>query len=251
MLNALRLSHVLPLILLLLAPVAARADGDAAGPRTITVTGESSIYVAPDEVVITVGVETFDASLDKARRDNDERSRELLAAIKAAGVEAKHVQTDDLRVSIDYQDSGPARGVKGYVTHREYRVTLKDPKKTESVVDTSLKSGANLLSGIEYRSTELRKHRDEARKMAVKAAKEKAELLAREMNEKIGRPREISEGALGYYGWGGGRWSRGSQYMGQNSFQVRDEGAGIEGETIPIGQIAITASVSVKFDLKD
>jgi uncharacterized protein YggE len=214
------------------------------------VTGESSIYVTPDEVIISVGVETFDRLLDKATESNDVLSRKLLAAIKEAGIEDKHLQTDNLEVSIDYHNEGAAKGIDGYRARREYRVTLKDPKKTEAVVNTALKNGANLLMGIEYRSTELRKHRDEARKMAVKAAKEKAALLTGELGEQVGRPRTISEGSFGYYGWAG-RWNRGSSFMGQNSFQVQNDGAGVAGETIPIGQIAITASVSVTFDLKD
>ena len=219
-------------------------------PRTISVSGESAIYVTPDEVVITVGVETFHASLDRAREENDARSRTLLAAIKNMAVEEKHIQTDDVRISIDYHNDGPSRGIDGYLVHRDYTVKLKDPKKTEGVVDAALKNGANVLQGIEYRSSELRKHRDEARRMAVKAAKEKATLLVGELGEQLGRPRTISEGAFGYYGWAG-RWNRGSQMMAQNSFQVQDDGAGIAGETIPIGQIAITATVSITFDLRD
>jgi uncharacterized protein YggE len=236
---------------ILIITASASAQGAAAPPappRQVSVSGESTVYVTPDEVVIGVGVETFDKSLDATKKANDERSRTLLAAIKDAGVEERHIQTDDLRVSIDYNNGGAARGVEGYLAHREYRVTLKDPKKTEALVDACLKNGANLLLGIDYRTTELRKHRDDARRMAIKAAREKAALLAGELGEQVGRPRTISEGSFGYYGWYGG-WNRGGNYMAQNSFQVRDGGAGIEGQTIPIGQVAITAQVSVTFDL--
>jgi uncharacterized protein YggE len=243
-----------PLVPLMLAivtavPLLARAD-QPDNRRTVSTTGDSAVYVTPDEVVINVGVETFNGSLDKSKEENDQRSKGVLQAIKDAGVEDKHVQTDEMRVSIVYGNGHPSRDVIGYQSHREYRVTLKDPKKTESLVDACLKHGANLLLGIDYRSTELRKHRDEARKMAVKAAKEKAQLLAGELGEGIGRPRTISEGSFGYYGWAG-RWGRGAPSFAQNSVQVQDGGAGIEGETIPIGQIAITAQVSVTFDLKD
>jgi uncharacterized protein YggE len=238
------------LVLLGLVVLAQSAKADpTATPRTVSTTGESSVYVTPDEVIVNVGVETFNASLDAAKQDNDERSKTLLTAIKDAGVEAKHVQTDEMNVSIEYRGTNPKREVVGYLAHREYRVTLKDAKKTQSLVDASLKHGANLLLGIDYRSTELRKHRDEARKMAVRAAKEKAELLAGELGEQVARPRTITEGSFGYFGWAG-RWAQGNSWA-QNSVKVQDNGAGVEGETIPIGQIAITASVSVTFDLKD
>lgn len=242
---------LLPALLLaaLLFPPTARAAQESAPPRTVTTTGESSVYVTPDEVIIDVGVETFNTSLDAAKQEIDERSKSLLAAIRDAGVETKHVQTDEMRVSIEYSGNHPKREVAGYIAHREYRVTLKEAKKTESLVDACLKHGANLLLGIDYRSTELRKHRDEARKMAVKAAKEKAELLAGELGEQVARPRTITEGSFGYFGWAG-RWSQGNSWA-QNSVQVQNNGASVEGDTIPIGQIAITASVNITFDLKD
>ena len=249
----LSLNRIAPLLVAVLAVIAsppAAPAQEAAAPRSITVNGESSIYVAPDEVVISVGVETAGAKIDAAKRENDQRSRTLLDAIKALGVEAKHIQTAEVNLEIDYDTNGPARVVKGYVARREYTVTVKDPKKTEAIVDACLTSGANLLLGIEYRTTELRKHRDEARRLAVKAAKEKAELLAGELGERVGRARSVSEGSFGYYGWQGAR-GRGAGYMTQNSFQVQDGGAGVAGETIPIGQIAITAHVSVTFDLRD
>jgi uncharacterized protein YggE len=239
--------------LLALAAIASTALAQAPAPptpRSISVTGESSVYVTPDEVVISVGVETSAGSIDAAKKENDQRSRTLLDAIKSVGVEARHIQTADVQLEINYNNNGPGRTVEGYTARREYTVTLKDPKKTETLVDASLTSGANLLLGIDYRSTELRKHRDEARRMAVKAAKEKAELLAGELGEAVGRARSVSEGAFSYYGWSGAS-GRGGSFMTQNSFQVRDGGAGVAGETIPIGQIAIAAAVSVTFDLRD
>lgn len=40
--------------------------------RLLSVSGEAMIRVVPDEVVIGVGVETFDPLLDNAKKKNDE-----------------------------------------------------------------------------------------------------------------------------------------------------------------------------------
>ena len=40
--------------------------------RTITVTGDAEVRVVPDEVMLTLGVQTWDKNLDKAKRQNDE-----------------------------------------------------------------------------------------------------------------------------------------------------------------------------------
>jgi len=82
--------------------------------------------------------------------------------------------------------------------------------------------------------------------MAIKAAKEKAVDLARELECEVGRPRTIGESSWGYWGpasrWGGNSW------MTQNSAQQQSSG-GEGGETMPLGQIGIKATVSVTFDL--
>lgn len=222
-------------------------------PRTINTSGDATVYVAPGEVVVNIGVETFDPQLDQAKALNDQACSRLLKAIKEMQIEDKRVQTAHLDLDIRYHDSNhPSRGIEGYYARKMYSVTLKDPKQFETFVDTALKNGANRLLGFEFRDTELRKHRDEARKMAIRAAKEKAEALAAELNCRIGSPRSIHENSWGYVGyasnfWAWGGWG-GGQYSSQNSMQSIG-GAGEGGETMPLGQIGIRANVQVVFDL--
>jgi uncharacterized protein YggE len=161
------------------------------------------------------------------------------------GIEDKHVGTDMVSIEIRYHHDN--RHIESYMARRMYRVTLKDPKQTEALVNLALKSGANLLSGVDLRSTELRKHRDSARSMAIKAAKEKAEALARDLECTIGAPRTIGESGSVY--WGGG-YQFGNRYAyAQNVAQAAPGEAGEGGETMPLGQIAVRATVSVTFDL--
>jgi uncharacterized protein YggE len=242
------------LLTTLLVAARAFADDHLANERTISTTGESIVYVTPDEVVVSVGVETFNGDLDKAKADNDARSSKLLAAVKSLGIEDKHVQTDTLNVEVRYKDyNRNATEIEGYFARRQYSVTLKDTKLFEKVIDTILKNGGNRLMGFEFRTTELRKHRDEARRLAIKAAKEKAVDLAKELGMGIGKPRTIGEGYSGFYGgrgWYGG-WGMNSFNVAQNSVQVAPGGGGGESEgTLPLGQLAVRASISVTFDLE-
>ena len=225
-------------------PLAAQVPAVAQEPRTVSTRGEATVYVTPDEVVVTLGVETFDASLDNAKRANDAASAKLVKAIKAFGVEDKHFQTADLSVSIQYDRDRDPKGlqIQGYEADRSYAVTLKDVKRLEEFVEAVIKNGANRVAGIEYRSTELRKHRDQARKLAIGAAKEKAAALAGELGCTLGTPRTITEGSTFF----------GDNFFSSNrSLQVAEEveGGDVGGETMPLGQIAIRASVSTTFDL--
>lgn len=238
---------ILAVLLLTLLSPAARADDSAKNTRTVFASGDAIIYVVPDEVVVSFGVETFDKDLDKAKDQNDSLSAALVKSIKAMGVEDKHLQAEDMNISIvpkDYQR--PGLGVEGYYAKRTYAVTLKDTKKFSSLIDSAIKSGANRIYGYQFRTSELRKHRDQARKNAIIAAKEKATLMAATLDCKLGKPRMINEGASDNYGF---TYNRAN--MSQNSFQTAEGFAGAADETMPLGQIAIRASVSVTFDLED
>ena len=211
-------------------------------PRTVSTSGEAVVQVVPDEVVVSLGIETFAPKLEDAKKANDERGSRLVQTIKAAGVEERHVQTDVLQLEIRYRGR-PSDGIEGYYARRSYSVTLKQPKKLEGLLDAALTSGANQIGGISYRTSELRKHRDRARQMAIKAAREKAVALSAELNCAAGAPRTITESGGGYTPWYG-RFN-----AGQNAAQEAT-GVGSEGdEPTPFGQIAITAQVSVTFDL--
>ncbi|WP_428940363.1 SIMPL domain-containing protein [Fontivita pretiosa] len=216
-----------------------------ANPRTISTSGEAVVYVTPSEAIITLGVQTADANLERARNENEERSGRLVKAIKALGIEDKHLATDNMSVEIRYKNHAEGE-IDAFRVRRTYMITLKDLNKLDQLVSTALTSGANVLAGVEFRTGELRKHRDEARAMAIRAAREKAIALANELNCRVGTPRNISETGGGYWGP-----SFANRYaMAQNIVQEMPPAGAEGGETLPLGQIAVRATVSVTFDLE-
>lgn len=232
-----------PLLLALLAISARAADAE---PPAISTTGEAIVYVVPDKVTVSLGTLSHDSDLDKAKGMNDKATESLIKAITALGIDSKEISTDTLQVEVHYRNSSYAREIEGYSVRRGYAVTLKDPKLLEKLVDTALKNGANEIGGIAFETTELRKFRDQARQMAVKAAKEKAEALAGELDCKVGRPTRITEGGGSI--WGG--YNRISLANGFQNAAQNVQGGGEGGETMPLGKIAVQASVSVTFELK-
>jgi uncharacterized protein YggE len=234
-----------------LALPAVAASAETTPPRTISTSGVAIVHVVPDEVVVGFGVETFKEDLDAAKKANDEACARLLKSIRSSGVEAKHIRTDTLGVQIKYKNSShPSHGIEGYFARRAYSVTLKDTARLESVVGAALKNGANRITGFDFRTTSLRKHRDEARRRAVLAAKEKAEALTAALGAKIGAPRSIHEGSPGHggyrswWGWGNVNWQANAQVMMQAGGPAEDGG------TTPLGMIPVRAQVSVTFDLE-
>jgi uncharacterized protein YggE len=110
--------------------------------------------------------------------------------------------------------------------------------------------GATNIHGIEFRTTELRKYRDQARALAVQAAREKATAMAAELDISIGAPTHIREDQVGWWSWyGHSWWATGYGSMSQNVVQnAGPSSVEVEGSIEP-GQISVTARVSATFEI--
>jgi uncharacterized protein YggE len=238
--------------LLVVAAPAAAQESPTANVRTISVSGEAEVKVAPDEVRIRLGVESWDARLAVAREANDAAIRKVIAAARGAGVEEKHVATEQASYEPHFKSDSWKGGrpvLDGYTVRRSMELTLRDVSKFDAVLGAVLEAGANQLHGVEFTTTALRAHRDEARALAIRAAREKAVALAKELGMKPGRARSIVEGSGGLwsgYGYWGGRASYGYT---QNVVQSAGRDSEVAGTVAP-GQLGVTARVTVVFDLE-
>jgi uncharacterized protein len=220
----------------------------------ISVNGDAVVKVQPDQIIITFGIETWDKDIMLAKQKNNDIMQKAMKVIKESGVPDKEIQTDYLSIEPRYDDSYEKKVFIGYFVRNTFVVTLSNPEKVEELVSNVLQSGVNYIHGIDFQTTEVKKYREQARELALIAAKEKAEKMAGALGQSIGDPLQISEGYGGgdwwYYnswsGWGYGR----SNTMNQNVVQDIPSGSGNISESIALGKISIKASVSVTFELK-
>jgi len=238
-------------VFLILGCFLVTAYADTPSPPTsnhiIRVTGEAQVRVTPDLVIIRIGVDSQDQQLAEAKRQNDEIVKRLLKSVRELGVKEDQIQTSFIEIEprnrVD-RNSGKTHFV-GYYVNNRIAVTLKDLAKFEQLLSGILQAGANRVYGIDFRTSELKKHRDKARRMAVKAALDKATTLAGELGRKVGRPLTILE------------QTEGTNYpyrMRDAGYpqQVRVEQASpdsISSEGIALGKIGINARVDVTFEL--
>jgi hypothetical protein len=230
-------------------PVAAEAEPASEEPRHITVTGDAEVRVVPDEVIINFGVETWDKNLYAAKRENDRVVKRLIDLAESYGVEKRHIQVDYLYVD---QSGYCCSDEDDFVVRKTIVITLRDLSKFEDLLTSALDAGVTNVHGIDFRTTELRKHKDHARALAIQAAEEKAIALAGELDQQVGVPTNIQENHVGWYSWYSswwGRWSSGS--MAQNVVQeVGSIDWTGEGSAAP-GQISVNAQISVTFRLAE
>jgi len=217
----------------------------------ITVNGEATVNVQPDKIVIALGIETWDMEIMAAKQKNNEILKKTLAVIHESGIPDKEVQTDHLSIEPRYRDNYRREDFLGYFVRNTLLVTLTETEKVEGLITKALQSGMNYIHGIDFQTTEFKKYREQARELALRAAREKAEKMAGVLGLSVGSPMQISETYSGspwsyYSGWGYGR----SSGMAQNTIQNVQGGPGEISETIALGKISIRAGVSVVFELK-
>jgi hypothetical protein len=220
-------------------------------PGTISVTGDAEVRVVPDEVILTLGVETWHQSLNRAKRENDQRVAEVTALARAHGIPAEHIQTDHISIQPRYENNYEKDQFIGFFVRRTVVLTLRDLTRFEDLLTGALESGASHVHGIQFRTTELRAHKDEARSLAVVAAREKAAAMASDLGQVIGAPRQVREVQIGwwspYSSWWGGGWG---QNVAQNVIQEVGGGNAAGGDgTLSPGQISVRAQVSVTFEM--
>ena len=228
--------------------------GEASGDpsRSITVNGNAEVRVVPDEVVLTVGVESLAPDIAAAKADNDRRVTAMTEVARSLGVSRERIATEYLGIEPLYEDGYAHTDFRGYLARKTVVITLRNIDRFEELLSSLLAAGVNYVHGIDFRTTELRRHRDEARALALKAAREKAEAMATELGEAVGRPLSIQEGYGGWWSSYGSWWGQSMRGpMSQNVVQNAGPGPqDMEGPTLP-GQISVTASVTVTFELGD
>jgi uncharacterized protein YggE len=220
-------------------------------PRLITVSGNAEVRVVPDEVILTLGVETWDKDLEMAKAENDRRVERILALAEEHEIEAEHVQTDHVSIEPRYDDGYEKRGFIGYFVRKTIVVTLRDVAKFEDLLTDVLATGATHVHGIQFQTTELRRYKDQARALAIKAAQEKAVAMSDGLGQKIGQPHSIHEDQTGWWSWYGGWWgARWGGSMAQNVVQNVGGSTFAADSSLAPGQIAVNARVTVSFELQ-
>ena len=242
------------LLIIMLYPIQAQQNQSADDRSKITVNGEAVVKVAPDQIIINFGIETWDKNIMIAKQENNDIMKKAMAVIKESGIEGKNVQTDYLSIEPRYDDNYNKKNFIGYFVRNTFVVTIFEPAKVEDLVTKVLQSGVNYIHRIDFQTTEFKKYREQARELALNAAKEKAVKMAAVLGQVIGDPVQISEGYGGsgwwYYsswsGWGSGRYSP----MSQNVIQNVNNSSEQTSEMIALGKISIRANVTVIFELK-
>ena len=228
--------------------------------RSVNVTGTAVVNVVPDRALIQLGVQSNGRTPKEVQAQNAAIISRVVKALKDMGVEAKDISTDRYIIQPLYEDWDSLR-IKGYRIFNVLSITMRDVDKTSEAIAAAFQAGANQVVNVEFYTSELRKYRDQARTMAITAAREKANALSQTAGADTGCVINITENTYSYFnGWSGWGWWYGGgnnqNVWTQNAVQnVAPSGSGSGtpsngDDPVSAGQISIRAEVSVTFALK-
>jgi hypothetical protein len=203
----------------------------------ISVNGEGKVKVVPDQAAIAVTVETKGNNAKDVKKQNDEKIEAVLKFIKKMNLAPEDFKTK--RVSLNPQYDYEKKK-HSYNATQTIEILLKDLSKYDELMEGLVGEGINRIDNVVFQSSKLAQHQSEARKLAMKDAKLKAEDYVSVLGQKIGKAITISDNSQTYYPQ--------PVYGAMKTMAMDAEAA--PRETLAIGEINITANVSVSFILE-
>lgn len=236
-----RLFPALMVALAAAAPLHAQAQDQAPVRPTATISmeGRGDISVAPDMAVVTTRVVTTGKQAPEALTANTAAMAEVIAEIRSAGIESKHIQTSGFSIYPRYDHSETAQGqtplITGYEVSNGVTIQVRDLARLGAILEAVVTNGANSIGGISFEVSEPAEKLDQARKAAVADARRRAELYATAAGVSLGRVLAIIEGGAST----------------PQPYAMRAEKLMMAAAPVPIeaGENTLSASVSITWEL--
>ena len=207
--------------------------------RYITVVGEGSVKIAPDIATATIGVETVDSTVKAASTESQKVMDEVLAALKAAGVADKDMQTTSFSVWIERSGTlDSSSSAAQYHVNNNVTVTIRDLDQVGSILDAAIEAGANQIYGVTFSLENPKTVEASARTKAVADAAARAKSLADLTDVTLGPVLNISE-VVG---------QSGAYY--DSATALKSAGMGGGGTSVSPGELELSMSLQVTYAIQ-
>lgn len=161
----------------------------------VSVSGNAELEVMPDEAEIRLSIVTEATDLKKAQQQNAQIATQVINALKSNGVKEKDIETVNFYVEKIREWERERYVDKGYRVRNTIKITTKDMKNVGDLIDTAVNSGANDVDGVTFQLSKEAKQKvsEQLLTKASEDAKNKAELLTKALDVKLGKAVTISE----------------------------------------------------------
>jgi uncharacterized protein YggE len=203
----------------------------------ISVNGEGKVKVVPDQATILATIETKGNNAKDVKKQNDQKIEAVLKFIKKMNLAPADYNTQRVSLNPEYDYE---KKKHNYNATQTIEIVLKDLSKYDELMEGLVDEGINRIDNVTFQSSKLAQYQSEARKLAMKEAKLKAEDYVSVLGQKVGRAMTISDNSQTYY----------PQPVRYAAMKMEMSDAQAPRETLAVGEINITANVSASFILE-
>ena len=204
----------------------------------INVSGEGKIKVTPDQACISISQETKGSNAVIVKKDNDSKIDLVLKFIKKMKIASEDFQTTRVTLTPNFNYETKKQE---FIATQSVSILLKDLKNYDVLMNGLLESGINKIDNVEFKSTKILQLQSEARKLAIKDAKIKAEDYVSVLDQKVGKVFTISDNSQN---------ALPHPVMYAMKSTAFNDGAVMQNDTLAAGQIEIVVNVNVSFVLE-
>ena len=208
---------------------------------TINSQGRAEINVEPDQAEVWAGVSIVKDTAEEAQNQANKAINDILAGLKQAGISETAIKTERLSLHEERtwtEDEGSK--VIGWRASQTLKIKTTDLDNVGTIVDVSVKNGANQLNNINFGLTDAKEqeYKKQALAEATKNAKSKAETIADSLGVKLKNIKSVSESSFNY-----------RPYM--YAMEAKAVGADIVEEAAEVlpGEVTVTATISLVYNI--
>lgn len=204
----------------------------------ISISGEGKIKTTPDQVEVTVGFFNSGKDAKEVKNINDDVVNKVIKFLKQSGIPSTDFKTTNVSLYKNYDYKSK---IYNFQASQSLMLTLNDLSQYDVIMNGLNEAGVNSISGIEFKSSKLKEIEREARKIAIKDAKEKAEDYASVLGQKVGKALTITDNSQPNFV---------QPYYRDMVMAVALKEESQPRETLAVGELEIKANVSVIFVLE-
>lgn len=161
---------------------------------TFSVSGEGKVTMVPDIAVVQAGVTAQGNTVTEVQNELNTKINAVSDAVKRLRVDEKDIRTTNYRIHPVYDYESPERTITGYEASSTLTIKIRDLDTANQVIDAATAGGANQIGGISFDTDDKTAAENQARELAVRDAKTKAEAAARTAGFSLGRIINYTEG---------------------------------------------------------
>jgi len=239
-----------------------RVSDTAVTTNTISFSGEGKVFAVPDIAAVSFSIVTEAPTSKVAQDQNSEKSKEVVDFLKNQNIDDKDIKTTSYNIypqysyprpllrqgsegqavplgieSITYPEYYPSNPkITGYQVNQSFEVKIRDLEKISTVLDGLVTAGANQVNNLGFKVDKEGELKEQARELAIKDAKEKADTLKKQLGIRLGKIVNYNEG--GYY----------PVYFKTEALDGR--GGDVGGPSVPTGENEIVVNVTLTYQIK-